>query len=234
MRSLFSMSNPRQSIRDTAVIMSPNTRSESAAAAAAAAAARVDAAAACGRRGAAAPSPAPPAIPVAAHDQRVAAAVRADAAHACAAAAVPPVVMSANLGQDFVGEAFAQHGGGIAVLEGSGGWKAMLGKREGGNTVAKSADRFAIQKCVKEYVFPKQKFVCDGNLDFSNNEMSIFPCRAAVLLDVDKQDIENWWEITQKTVKESLYRHTNNIIRKKIKTMFQGKIVASIQSTAQF
>jgi hypothetical protein len=49
----------------------------------------------------------------------------------------------------------------------------------------------------------------------------------AALLDVDKQYIENWLETAKKTVKESLYRHRNNTI-KKIKTMFQGKVVASI------
>jgi hypothetical protein len=30
---------------------------------------------------------------------------------------------------------------------------------------------------VKEYVFPKQKFVTDGDLDFSNYEMSICHAR---------------------------------------------------------
>ena len=135
--------------------------------------------------------------------------------------------MPANLGQDFVGEALlAQQGGGVA-LQGGGSTRRRQGE-EGGqrNTVARSADKFAIQKCVKEYVFPKQKFVTDGNLDFSNNEMSICRCMAAAL-DVDNCNIVNWWETARKTVKESIYRHRNNTI-KKIKTVFQGKMVASV------
>jgi len=52
---------------------------------------------------------------------------------------------------------------------------------------------FAIQKCVKEYVFPKQKFDTDGNLDFSNDEeMSICQCMAATPNVVDNQISENW------------------------------------------
>ena len=142
--------------------------------------------------------------------------------------AAPAAVMPANLGQDFVGEALlAQRGGGVAIQGGG----APTRRRQGGqggqrNTVARSADKFAIQKCVKEYVFPKQKFVTDGDLDFSNNEMSICRCMAAAL-DVDNRNIENWWETARKTVKESIYRHRNNTI-KKIKTVFQGKMVASV------
>jgi hypothetical protein len=61
--------------------------------------------------------------------------------------------------------------------------RRVQGKQGGGqcNTVARSADKFAIQKCVKQYVFPKQKFVTDDNLDFSNSKMSICQCMAAVL-----------------------------------------------------
>jgi hypothetical protein len=141
--------------------------------------------------------------------------------------AAPAAVMPANLGQDFVGEALlAQRGGGVA-MQGGGATRRRQGKQGGQcNTVARSADKFAIQKCVKEYVFPKQKFVTDGDLDFSNNEMSICRCMAAAL-DVDNRNIENWWETARKTVKESIYRHRNNTI-KKIKTVFQGKMVASV------
>jgi len=42
-----------------------------------------------------------------------------------------------------------------------------------------------------------------------------------------QSNIENWWETARKTVKESIYRHRNNTI-KKIKTVFQGKMVASV------
>jgi len=141
--------------------------------------------------------------------------------------AAPAAVMPANLGQDFVGEALlAQRGGGVAIQGGGATRRRQGGQGGQRNTVARSADKFAIQKCVKEYVFPKQKFVTDGDLDFSNNEMSICRCMAAVL-DVDNRNIENWWETARKTVKESIYRHRNNTI-KKIKTVFQGKMVASI------
>ena len=135
--------------------------------------------------------------------------------------------MPANLGQDFVGEALlAQRGGGVAIQGGGATRRRQGGQGGQRNTVARSADKFAIQKCVKEYVFPKQKFVTDGDLDFSNNEMSICRCMAAAL-DVDNRNIENWWETARKTVKESIYRHRNNTI-KKIKTVFQGKMVASV------
>jgi hypothetical protein len=101
------------------------------------------------------------------------------------------------------------------------------------DTVARSADKFAIQKCVKEYVFPKQKFDTDGNLDFSNDEeMSICQCMAAVL-NVDNQNIENWWETARKTVKESIYRHRNNTI-KKIKQYSKGMSVQASISTKPF
>jgi hypothetical protein len=152
--------------------------------------------------------------------------VGAARAHAGVGIAAVPPVMPANLGHDFVGEAFARRGGGIAI-QGGGATGRRQGEQGGRrNTVARSADKFAIQKCVKEYVFPKQKFVTDGDLDFSNNEMSICRCMVA-MLDVDNQNIENWWETARKTVKQSIYRHRNNTI-KKIKTVFQGNVIASV------
>jgi hypothetical protein len=59
--------------------------------------------------------------------------------------------MPANLGQEFVGEAFSQRGGGIA-MQGGGATRRGQGEKGGGrhNTVVRSADKFAIQKCVKE------------------------------------------------------------------------------------
>jgi hypothetical protein len=72
-----------------------------------------------------------------------------------------PPLMPVNLGEHCLGEAFAQHGGGVAV-QGVRGMGGRQGTQEGGSTVAMSADKFAIQKCVKEYVCPKQKFVTDG------------------------------------------------------------------------
>ncbi len=58
-------------------------------------------------------------------------------------------------------------------MQGARGTGRRQGNQGGGNTSARCAYRFAIQKCVKDYMFSKQKFVNDGNLDFSNNEMSI-------------------------------------------------------------
>ena len=65
--------------------------------------------------------------------------------------------MPANLGQDFVGEALlAQPGGGVA-MQGGGVTRRRQGEQGGQrNTVARSADKFAIQKCVKEYVIPNK------------------------------------------------------------------------------
>ena len=88
-------------------------------------------------------------------------------------------------------------------MQGAGGTGRRPGKQGGGNTVAWSADKSLIQKCVKEYVFPKQKFVTDVNLDFSNNDKSICQYMAAGL-SVDNQNIENWWETAKKTVKKSM------------------------------
>jgi hypothetical protein len=75
-------------------------------------------------------------------------------------------------------------------IQGGGATRRGQGKQGGGqrNIVARNADKFAIQKCVEEYVFPKQKFVTDGDLDFSNNEMSICQCMA-VVLNVDNQTL---------------------------------------------
>jgi hypothetical protein len=48
----------------------------------------------------------------------------------------------------------------------------------------------------------------------------------AAALSVHNQNIENWWETAKKTVKESICRHRNNMI-KKIKIVFQGEDIAS-------
>ena len=45
------------------------------------------------------------------------------------------------------------------------------------------------------------------------------------VLNVPDQHIENWWETSKKTVRESLYCHRNNTI-KKIKDKFQGNVDA--------
>jgi hypothetical protein len=58
-------------------------------------------------------------------------------------------------------------------MRGARGRGRRQGQQGGGNTVARTADKFAIQKYVEEYVLPTQKFVTDGDLDFSNIEMSV-------------------------------------------------------------
>jgi hypothetical protein len=83
-----------------------------------------------------------------------------------------------------------------------------------------------LEKCVKEDVFPKQKFAnLNGDLDFSNNRNSI--CRfMAEKMKVQEADVEGWWESSKKAVHKKLKNHRNNVI-KTIKTNFNGKMVAT-------
>ena len=69
-------------------------------------------------------------------------------AHAGGGRTTAPPVMPANLGQDFVGEAFAQRGGGIA-MQGGGVTRRGQGKHGGGrgNTVVRSADNSQFKVC---------------------------------------------------------------------------------------
>ena len=75
---------------------------------------------------------------------------------------------------------------------------------------------------MKEDLFPKIKFAkLSGDLDFSNNPMSI--CRfMAQRMNVSDADVENWWETSKETVHTKLKVNRNNVI-KAIKTRFQGK-----------
>ena len=79
-----------------------------------------------------------------------------------------------------------------------------------------------LEKCVKEHVFPKQKFAkLIGDLDFSNNPNSI--CRfMAEKMKVKDEDVESWWENSKKAVDTKLRNHRNNVI-KMIKTKLHGK-----------
>ena len=79
-----------------------------------------------------------------------------------------------------------------------------------------------LEKCVKEHVFPKQKFAnLIGDLDFSNNPNSI--CRfMAGKMKVKDEDVESWWENSKKAVDTKLRNHRNNVI-KMIKTKLHGK-----------
>ena len=54
-----------------------------------------------------------------------------------------------------------------------------------------------LEKCVKEDLFPKIKFAkLSGDLDFSNNPMSI--CRfIALKMKVSNADVESWWETSK-------------------------------------
>ena len=69
-----------------------------------------------------------------------------------------------------------------------------------------------LENCVKEDVFPKQKFAnLNGDLDFSNNLHSI--CRfMAEKMKVQEADVEGWWESSKKAVQKKLKNHTNNVI----------------------
>ena len=86
-------------------------------------------------------------------------------------------VLAANLSHHFVGETFAQ-----------------------GGTLKKNSDRFALQKCLLEYVFPKQTFYTDSELEFSNKatycttqyRASISRSRQYTLLLVSNTTVVHW------------------------------------------
>jgi hypothetical protein len=86
-----------------------------------------------------------------------------------------------------------------------------------GNRLTNVGKDWLLEKCVKEDVFPKQKFAnLNGDLDFSNNRNSI--CRfMAEKMKVQEADVEGWWESSKKAVHKKLKNHRNNVI-KTIKT----------------
>ena len=92
----------------------------------------------------------------------------------------------------------------------------------GTNRLTNVGRDWLLEKCVKEDLFPKIKFAkLSGNLDFSNNPMSI--CRfMAQKMKVSDADVESWWETSKETVHAKLKVNRNNVI-KAIKTRFQGK-----------
>ncbi|KAI2505584.1 hypothetical protein MHU86_8826 [Fragilaria crotonensis] len=95
-----------------------------------------------------------------------------------------------------------------------------------GNRLTNVGKDWLLEKCVKEDVFPKQKFAnLNGDLDFSNNRNSI--CRfMAEKMKVQEADVEGWWESSKKAVHKKLKNHRNNVI-KTIKTKFNGEMVAT-------
>jgi hypothetical protein len=91
-----------------------------------------------------------------------------------------------------------------------------------GQKLNKMSVRYQHDKCVKEHLFPKLKFISSkSDLQFSNNPNSI--CRyMAERLMIQDQDIEQWWGSAAATTHTSLKTHRNNVINK-IKKMFMGK-----------
>jgi hypothetical protein len=72
---------------------------------------------------------------------------------------------------------------------------------------------FMLDKCMKENVFPRQKFATlNGDLLFSNNQQSI--CRVmATKLKIKEDDVETWWEVARLDVNKAMRRHRNNVIK---------------------
>ena len=91
-----------------------------------------------------------------------------------------------------------------------------------GKRLTKVGRDWLLEKCVKEDVFPKQKFAnLDADLNFCNNCNSI--CRfMAEKMKVNEEDVEGWWESSKKAVHKKLKMHRNNVI-KAIKLRFFGK-----------
>jgi hypothetical protein len=111
-------------------------------------------------------------------------------------------------------------------------------ERAGGNTgdltvqhgtrLARASTAFMHDKCVKEHIFPKQKFASlHGDLDFSNNPQSI--CRTmAAALNIAEEEVEGWWESSKLSVHKAMKTHRNNVI-KTIKNIVRGKAAGTGQ-----
>ena len=96
-----------------------------------------------------------------------------------------------------------------------------------GQKLTKMSVRFQHDKCVKEHLFPKIKFInTKTDLQFSNNPNSICRFMAAKLM-VDDKDIEAWWGNAASTTHTSLKSQRNNVI-KNIKNVFMGKNTAAM------
>ena len=79
-----------------------------------------------------------------------------------------------------------------------------------------------LDKCMKEHIFPKQKFASlHGDLDFSNNPQSICQTMAAALVKVE-EEVEGWRESSKLSVHKAMKTHINNVI-KTIKNIVPGK-----------
>lgn len=91
-----------------------------------------------------------------------------------------------------------------------------------GQKLTKMSVRFQHDKCVKEHLFPKIKFInTKTDLQFSNNPNSICRFMAGKLM-VDDKDIETWWANAAITTHTSLKTQRNNVI-KNIRRVFMGK-----------
>ncbi len=91
-----------------------------------------------------------------------------------------------------------------------------------GTRLVRTSTAFMHDKCVKEHVFPKQKFVSlHGDLDFSNNPQSI--CRTmTAALDIAEEEVEGWWETSKLSVHKAMKMNRNNVI-KTMRNIVQGK-----------
>ena len=105
---------------------------------------------------------------------------------------------------------------------------ARAGGNTGGPTIqhdtrlVRASTAFMHDKCVKEFVFPKQKFgSLHGDLDFSNNPQSICQTMAAAL-DVSEEEVEGWWETSKLSVHKAMKTHRNNVI-KTIRNIVRGE-----------
>ena len=132
--------------------------------------------------------------------------------------------VTANLNRTFAdaaatNNAAANQGGPAERVGGNTGGDPTI---QHGTRLARVSTAFMHDKCVKEHIFPKQKFASlHGDLDFSNNPQSI--CRTmAAALEIAEEEVEGWWESSKLSLHKSIKTHRNNVI-KTIKNIVKGK-----------
>jgi hypothetical protein len=92
-----------------------------------------------------------------------------------------------------------------------------------GTRLVRASTAFMHHKCMKELVFPKQKFgSLHGDLDFSNNPQSICQTMAAALDVSEEEQVEGWWETSKLSVHKAMKTHRNNVI-KTIRNIVRGE-----------
>ena len=98
---------------------------------------------------------------------------------------------------------------------------ARAGRNTGGPIIqhgTRASTAFMHDKCVKQHVFPKRKFVSlHGDLDFSNNPKSICQTMTAA-----EAEVEGWWETSKLLVHKAMKMKRNNVI-KTMRTIVRGK-----------